>query len=194
MNAVVHQHNSDTAAFDATVLERVFDDCFALSERTRLAGGQPEPLYQPAPTPLQLHTVYYRQDYFASALHEVAHWCIAGPARRRLLDYGYWYTPEGRSARQQLAFENVEYQPQALEWIFAQACGYRFRVSADNFASSDAALPDSSAFCQRICDQARYWQTAGPPPRALVFFQALSRAFGTGGSLTGLHFCLDDIL
>ena len=72
-------------SFLAARVEQVFNDCFAHSCNTRLCGGADEPLYQPAATPAGFHALYYRGDYFASALHEVAHWCIAGAQRRHTL-------------------------------------------------------------------------------------------------------------
>ena len=83
-----------------------------------------EPYYQPATGECDMHRLFYRSDYFASALHEVAHWCIAGERRRQLADFGYWYTPDGRSPQQQSAFEAVEAKPQPLDWFFSLACGY----------------------------------------------------------------------
>ena len=101
--------------YDSRRLEEVFNRCFLLTENTRLVGGSAEPLYRPAGDGQEQHLLYYREDYFASALHEVAHWCIAGEARRQLVDFGYWYAPEGRDSQQQRAFESVEVKPQALE-------------------------------------------------------------------------------
>ena len=98
-------------------LEQVFMRCFGSSLCTRLQGGAAEPLYQPATLEGDYHVLYYRADYFASALHEVAHWCIAGEIRRQQTDFGYWYAPDGRSPAQQRAFERVECRPQALEWM-----------------------------------------------------------------------------
>ena len=66
------------------------------------------------------------------ALHEVAHWCVAGPRRRCLDDYGYWYAPDGRDAAAQAEFLRVEVRPQALEALFCAACNHPFRVSLDN--------------------------------------------------------------
>ena len=118
----------------ANTLEQVFRDCFYATHRTRLVGGAAEPLYLPAQEGRDA-MIFYREDYPASALHEVAHWCIAGPARRELEDYGYWYAPDGRSAEQQRAFERVEVRPQAVEWHLALASGVAFTVSADNLAA-----------------------------------------------------------
>jgi elongation factor P hydroxylase len=168
-------------------LETVFQRCFAVSQNTQLVGGAAEPLYLPADKPGTAHRLYYREDFAASALHEVAHWCIAGSARREQVDFGYWYAPEGRSASQQCAFEAVEVRPQALEWLFSVACGLRFRVSVDNFGA-DGSLPDSAAFCLRVAEQARRYQQQGLPSRARVFRDALATEFGTLAALQALDF------
>src|SRR5690606_39383874 len=53
--------------------------------------------YLPASEPDGLARVVFAHGFFASALHEIAHWCIAGDYRRTLHDYGYWYCPDGRT-------------------------------------------------------------------------------------------------
>jgi elongation factor P hydroxylase len=176
--------------FLAGRLEQVFRECFAARWRTLLAGGAREPFYQPAANGDGFHLLHYRLDYFASALHEVAHWCIAGAARRQLPDFGYWYEPDGRSAEQQRAFEAVEYKPQALEWFFSRACGYRFQLSSDNLA---APRGEDTTFALRVLEQARHWRDAGLPTRAGLFFEALSEAFGTGLQAGTLVFELEDL-
>lgn len=159
-------------------LERLFAQCFYTTYTTRLRPAPDEPLYRPAGVPGGTAVIYYVQGGFASALHEVAHWCIAGPARRQQLDYGYWYVPDGRKAHEQRQFENVEVKPQALEWLFAVACRHRFHVSADNLtgdgaggarfeaavhaqvmaycAGRDALPPRAVRFRHRLCE---YYQT-----------------------------------
>ena len=176
--------------FRARRLEQLFRDCFAARWRTLLVGGAQEPFYQPAPHDDGFHLLHYRLDYFASALHEVAHWCIAGAERRQLPDFGYWYEPDGRNAAQQRAFEAVEYKPQALEWFFSRACGYRFRLSSDNLA---APADENTAFALRVLEQARHWRDAGLPTRAGLFFTALSEAFGTGLKADALGFELEEL-
>ena len=167
------------ADFLAARLEQVFDLCFASQWRTVLVGGATEPFYQPATTRSEQHLLHYRSDYFASALHEVAHWCIAGERRRQLPDFGYWYAPEGRNPEQQFAFETAETKPQALEWLFSKACGYRFCVSVDNLGAP-GGVHDSGPFRQQVLAQAMTWQQAGMPHRAQLFFDALSLEFDTG--------------
>ncbi|MCR9104118.1 MAG: elongation factor P hydroxylase [Gammaproteobacteria bacterium] len=163
--------------FASVRLEQVFDACIGQAYRTRLAGGACEPLYQPAASPAGVSVIYYRNDFFASALHEVAHWCLAGAARRNKVDYGYWYTADGRDAATQRAFEAVEYRPQALEWIFSRACGWQFCLSIDNLDALDGQLPDTRAFGQRVLGQVRLWQAQGLPSRAATVFNALWNEF-----------------
>jgi len=165
-------------------LQRVFAACFFGPENTLLCGGAEEPFYAPATAPGEPHRLWFREDYFASALHEVAHWCIAGPARRLLPDFGYWYAAEGRDPGQQAAFEAVEVVPQALEWCFAIACGYRFQVSTDNLAAERGVPADHSAFQAAVCREARRRALQGLPPRARQFYAALQAEFGLATRLT----------
>lgn len=165
------------SAFCSTRLERVFDATFA-AYNTRLIGGFAEPIYLPAGSECAYHRLCYRDDYFASALHESAHWCIAGPERRLQEDFGYWYAPDGRDARAQRAFEQVEVKPQALEWWFTQACGATFSLSVDNLDATGDAAQASDEFVGAVSAQARRWQAEGLPERAAQFFAALCDAFG----------------
>jgi len=156
-----------------------------------MSGGFDEPLYQPAAGKEQSHELRYREDFFASALHEASHWCIAGPVRRQQTDFGYWYTPDGRSAAQQRAFESVEYKPQALEWFFSRACRHPFRISVDNLSSGCHSTDD--AFERRVLAQARHWCLVGLPEDGARFFVALCREFGTQEDLGRLHFSLAEL-
>lgn len=163
-------HRSET-------LEHLFNRCFLESYQTQLEGGGAEPLYLPSEDlALRPHRVVYREDFFASALHEAAHWCVAGSARRKLEDYGYWYAPDGRDAEQQAAFEQAETKPQALEWIFSDACGFDFNLSADNLAGAQGPSP---AFEQAVRQQKQRYQAEGLGPRAALFAARLAEAFST---------------
>jgi elongation factor P hydroxylase len=193
MGAPVNMPRPLNNSFHSERLERVFADCFSDKLHTLLQGGADEPLYQPALQQGDSHVLYYRADYFASALHEVAHWCIAGAARRLQVDFGYWYAPDGRSTTAQLVFESVESKPQALEWYFAKACGYRFRVSVDNLDGVSGKLPDSSGFRRQVYEQVLCWQRDGLPGRAAAFFHGLSREFATRATPDELHFTLAEI-
>lgn len=164
--------------FCSEQLEQLFNVCFAAAYRTCLSGGAQEPLYQPAQSPTELHRLYYRQDFFASALHEISHWCIAGSERRKHLDFGYWYAPDGRTAKQQAAFEQVEAAPQALEYFFARACGFVFRVSIDNLEAGPVSPEGSAPFREAIYHHCGELQRLGLAPRAKRFYGELSRHFG----------------
>ena len=156
---------------DARSLEDVFRGCFEAEHATVLEGGGEEPLYVASPDPrARPHRIVYREDYFASALHEIAHWCLAGAARRRLDDYGYWYQPDGRTPEQQRAFEAVEARPQALEWILCEACGHDFHLSADNL---EGCTGPSSRFAEAVEREKNAFDRHGLPPRAERFVRAL---------------------
>ena len=114
----------------------------------RLCGGAEEPFYKAASESTPYATIVYRADYLRSALHELAHWCIAGTVRRGLDDYGYWYEADGRSFEQQLAFMRVEAKPQALESIFCRVLGIPFQVSLDNLENGF-----TRAVTQQFADQ-----------------------------------------
>jgi elongation factor P hydroxylase len=155
----------------------LFNDLFAASEKTILIGNAEEPIYLPADDTNKFHRVIFTRDYFASALHEIAHWCLAGDARRQQIDYGYWYFPEGRSAEQQKLFEDAEIKPQAIEYLFAMAAGSRFLVSQDNFTPGHGSSPEE--FTRRVTEQAQIFLAHGLPERARLFRECLARFYQT---------------
>lgn len=143
---------------------------------TRLVRGEGEPQYCPMDKTTPYHRIEFAHGYLASALHEVAHWCIAGEQRRLQYDYGYWYHPDGRNQSQQAAFENVEVKPQALEWMFSVASCSRFRVSADNLNGYQG---DLTAFTQRVREQVDSYLCSGIPRRAQRFIAVLQQHFNS---------------
>lgn len=98
-----------------------------------MLGGGKEPMYFPG-SPTAMARLIYREDYASSALHEAAHWCIAGSDRRKQIDFDYVYFPPPRTYREQQQFFRFEERVQALEWIFSDAAGIEFHPSADNLA------------------------------------------------------------
>lgn len=76
--------------------------------------------------------IEFAHGFFASALHEISHWCVAGKKRRQLGDFGYWYVADGRDEATQKLFEQVEIKPQAIECLLNLALGRYFYVSQDN--------------------------------------------------------------
>jgi len=189
-----------------TIIVELFEQLFRQPFQTRLLGGAAEPIYIPAgyqvdqdtvaelaateaagiPELDACHRLYFRYDYLSSALHESAHWCIAGEKRREKLDYGYWYSPDGRSSQQQRQFEKVEIKPQALEWMFSVACGQQFLISADNLASSDGA---SGEFVIAVAEQAQRWCNPDSlPARGRQFIEALAARFNCGDVLSPQHY------
>lgn len=193
MPGSVRPADSGAEIFLAARLERVFEHSFRDEFNTQLQGGYAEPLYQPALDCDTPACIAYSRDYFASALHEVAHWCIAGAQRRLLVDYGYWYAPDGRDSDQQRAFQVVEIKPQALEWIFAKACGYGFKISLDNLNSDSGEVAETRTFQQRVLTQVMHWQVQGLNSRPRRFFEGLNDEFGRATPLRSLVFDLEEL-
>lgn len=113
-------------------VENVFNEGLGQLYQTRLVGGADEPFYEAPKTNQSTAIIWYRSDYVRSALHELSHWCVAGPKRRSQNDYGYWYVPDGRTREQQQLFFQVELYPQAIESLFCAALKIPFEVSVDN--------------------------------------------------------------
>lgn len=160
----------------------LFNRCFKSTENTVLVKGDAEPIYLPAGKECPYHQVIFAHGYFSSALHEISHWCIAGKERRKQVDFGYWYEPDGRSVEQQQAFEKVEIKPQALEWIFSLAAGVKFNISADNLGGD--VSPSADLFAANVRAQAVSYLKNGMPNNAEQFVDALKALYGTKEQVT----------
>lgn len=136
-----------------------------------LAGGYAEPLYLPE-NGKQPAEIRFTGDYFSSALHELAHWCIAGPERRKKIDYGYWYAPDGRTQQQQLEFYKCEVKPQAIECAFSNACGIKFSVSVDNLNNDE--VEGAAEFREAVLLQYRRFMDKGFPERAEIILTLIT--------------------
>jgi len=153
-----------------------FNACFARAQRTLLVGGADEPLYLPGARggPAKL---YFREDFAASALHEAAHWCIAGPRRREQTDFGYAYVAPPRSEQQQVSFFAAELNTQSLESVFAVAADVTFRPSADNLQACTEVF---AAQVQRARPVVINWLRTSRDARARRFLASLRRSGGAG--------------
>ena len=154
----------------------LFDAAFTHTKNTVLVKGDHEPIYIPAKNTAQNHQIVFAHGYFASALHEIAHWCIAGKKRRLLEDYGYWYNPDGRDVEQQTEFEKVEVKPQAIEWAFCCASGKPFSVSTDNLDGAPVNIQD---FHLAVKKQVLFYLESGFPSRASQFIDILHGFYQT---------------
>lgn len=177
-----------TPAHRRADLEALFKQCFYKEYQTLLIGGADEPLYSPATSRVEPHRLYYRADYFASALHEIAHWCIAGAQRRQQEDFGYWYCPDGRSPDQQRAFEAVEVKPQAVEWMLSVAAAAPFRISSDNLLGMANNTEEGGDFYQAVASQVQCYRQSALPARARQFFYALAAFYGVADPLAERHY------
>lgn len=158
----------------------IFEDCFLQEYNTVLVKGDGEPIYLPADSANKHHRVIFAHGFYASALHETAHWLIAGEKRRELVDFGYWYEPDGRTADQQQLFLQAEVKPQAMEWILSKAAGFRFYVSLDNLNGQES---DTEVFKARVHNQIKSYCENGLPKRAKTLREALCKFYGTDASM-----------
>lgn len=157
-------------------LIKIFNDCFLDDYNTRLVKGGDEPLYLPADESRSYNAIFFAHGFFSSALHECSHWLIAGPERRKQVDFGYWYAPDGRTAEQQQLFQRVEVKPQAMEYILSTAAGHPFRISIDNLNGQES---DTELFKQAVYQQAVTYRKEGLPRRAQRFHDAICSFYET---------------
>ncbi|MBU2892370.1 elongation factor P hydroxylase [Colwellia sp. D2M02] len=169
-------------------LIQLFDKTFSNTHNTRLIKGADEPIYLPASKECSYHQIVFARGYYASAFHEIAHWCHAGAKRRLLEDYGYWYVPDGRNEQQQAKFEQAEVIPQAIEWAFNVAAKRKFHVSADNLSGFQA---DTERFKLRVYQQVCHFIEHGFPERAQQFIEVLSTFYHSTLPLTVELFQVD---
>lgn len=177
-------------------LIQLFDETFFEEFNTRLIKGGDEPLYLPANSlekssvadttaskneTCPYHQVIFARGYYASAFHEISHWCQAGEARRLLEDFGYWYKPDGRNEIEQKEFEQVEVIPQAIEWAFNVAAQRKFHVSADNLSGFQS---DTTCFKKKVFQQVQVFIAQGFPVRANRFIEVLAKFYNTPLPLT----------
>jgi len=167
-------------------LVELFDKTFYQLYNTKLIKGDDEPIYLPANEQCSFHQIVFAHGYFASALHEISHWCHAGEKRRLLEDFGYWYLPDGRNEKQQKEFEQVEIKPQAIEWALSVAANKAFNVSADNLNGADA---DITSFKNSVYQQIQTYLAEGFPNRAQQFIDVLANYYQVKLPLTLDQFC-----
>lgn len=153
----------------------IFNKCFSKKYNTQLVKGEDEPVYLPADEHRPYHAIFFAHGFFSSALHECSHWLIAGEERRKQIDFGYWYAPDGRTAAEQALFQSMEVKPQAIEWVLSVAAGHPFRVSVDNLNGEEA---DTNAFKQAVYEQVKKYCKQDLPVRAAFFRSALCRFYG----------------
>ncbi|CCQ12464.1 Putative transporting ATPase [Pseudoalteromonas luteoviolacea B = ATCC 29581] len=163
----------------------VFDTTFFVSHNTRLIRGFDEPIYLPADENVAYHRIEFAHGFYASALHEISHWLVAGEQRRKLVDFGYWYCPDGRDATKQAEFEKVEVHPQAIEWALSVAAGFPFNVSADNL---NGAQTCRFQFQSKVHEKLLTLIKNGFNERTSRLLKALSDFYNTPWPLTEAHF------
>jgi elongation factor P hydroxylase len=163
-------------SFNYQDLITLFNNTFVDRFNTVLIAGEDEPVYLPADAQNRQHRIEFAHGFYASALHEIAHWLVAGEQRRLLVDYGYWYEPDGRDAKLQAEFEKVEITPQAIEWALAASCGFKFDVSVDNLGGISI---DRLSFKHKVHDRVMTYLQNGLSKRAMLLINACQDFYHT---------------
>lgn len=169
--------SDSTATHNYRQLIDIFDSCFFEEFNVRLVKGDDEPIYLPADEQEKFNRIVFAHGYYASGMHEISHWCVAGAERHKLVDFGYWYCPDGRDAQTQSEFEKVEIKPQAYEWLFCAAAGFSFNVSCDNLSGD--CEPDRVGFQNKVRLEVLKMLRDGIPPRPARFIKALQSFYNT---------------
>ena len=113
-------------------------------------------------------TIGYGCTLMSKSCVELCHYCLAGDRRRQLDDFGYWYSPCGRSTEEQIQFEKVEARPQGLEKLMCELLGIKFLPSLDDFSGR----PASSEFLESL-EESYQEMKINPPPTAKKVLVAL---------------------
>ncbi|MEH6449813.1 MAG: elongation factor P hydroxylase [Oleispira sp.] len=176
-------------------LIQIFNRLFMDRNKTCLEHSSDEPIYLPADQQNSHHRILFAHGFFASALHEISHWCIAGEERRLLVDFGYWYEPDGRSEEKQREFEQVEVKPQAIEWILTKASGRSFNISTDNLnGDAQAIAAGRQQFANNVVKQVKIYLLNGLPERAAILKQALLDYYQPNTLLDSDQFRLSELI
>lgn len=175
--------------FTQQTLVLLFNKTFIPLHNTELFCCEDEPIYRPADNSYPHHRIIFAHGFFASALHEIAHWCIAGKERRKLEDFGYWYQPDGRTQEVQNEFEKVEIKPQALEWVFSASIGFHFNFSSDNL---DSDIGASTEFRLNIHQQIQHYLEHGLPSDAKIWSDTLIQHYRPNHQLKIEEFKLEN--
>ncbi len=157
----------------------LLNDQYLNAYETTIVGGHEEPFYR-AFDGQNGAQIQFSHDYIRSALHELAHWCVAGEQRRKMDDYGYWYAADGRDQEQQNAFYQVEVKPQTIEWAFSLVIDVDFEPSVDNL---DNQVQGAADFAQALNQQMLAYLQQGFSPRVEQILR-----------LMGKHQEIDDVM
>ena len=164
---------------NSETISDLFNNAFEKKYRVRLIGGAAEPIYLP-PTNKKTGAICFRDDFMSSALHEVAHWCLAGRDRRKMVDFGYEYISPPRDENAQKAFLQAERRVQGLERLFSELCCVPFSPSLDNLDCDQATAKKMPKlvleFETALETESQNWRltiSRNPTSRAATFYDAL---------------------
>ncbi len=106
----------------------------------------------------------------------ISHWCIAGKARRELVDFGYWYCRTDAMPRHKASLKMLEVKPQALDCCSAWQRDIRLMLAATIWKDFE---PDRVVFQRRVHAQVMDYLANGIPERPARFIKALQNYYHT---------------
>ena len=164
---------------NSETISDLFNNAFEKKYRVRLIGGAAEPIYLP-PTDEKTGAICFREDFASSALHEVAHWCLAGRDRRKMVDFGYEYISPPRDEVAQIIFLQAETRVQGLERLFSEVSGVSFSASLDNLDCDEVNMKKMPKlvfeFETALETESQNWKLKidrNPSLRAAIFYDSL---------------------
>ena len=164
---------------NSETISDLFNSTFEKKYRVRLIGGAAEPIYLP-PTKKKTGAICFREDFVSSALHEVAHWCLAGRDRRKMVDFGYEYISPPRDEIAQKIFLQAEARVQGLESLFSEVSGVCFSASLDNLDCDEVTAKKMPKlvfeFETALETERQNWKLKigrNPSLRAAIFYDSL---------------------
>ena len=164
---------------NSETISDLFNSTFEKKYRVRLVGGATEPIYLP-PTNKKTGVIFFREDFVSSALHEVAHWCLAGRDRRKMVDFGYEYISPPRDEIAQKIFLQAETRVQGLERLFSEVSGVSFLASLDNLDCDEVTTKKMPKlvleFETALETESQNWKLKidrNPSLRAAIFYDSL---------------------
>ena len=164
---------------NSETISDLFNSTFEKKYRVRLVGGATEPIYLP-PTNKKTGVIFFREDFVSSTLHEVAHWCLAGRDRRKMVDFGYEYISPPRDEIAQKIFLQAEARVQGLESLFSEVSGVCFSASLDNLDCDEVTAKKMPKlvfeFETALETESQNWKLKigrNPSLRAAIFYDSL---------------------
>ncbi len=132
----------------------------------------------PADAEVPYNRIVFAHGFYASAIHEISHWCIAGKARRELVDFSATGIARmGVMPKRKASLKMLKRSRRHSTGCSVLAAGYPLNVSCDNLEGDFE--PDRVVFQRRVHAQVMDYLANGIPERPARFIKALQNYYHT---------------